>query len=253
MQLRLKKRLLGLEKKRASLNKEKKAVWVNVRIKDTSDSSELTVLEIRKNRGSQPIWETKAGNYFLDVSVKSDCYWRIKILQKQGKALTNEKGQVHIIDKKLDSKKSKGDSSKEADSKADIQRKHEPLKAESADKISSIKKLELYEQNTDSKPEKDSFKIFVIFGDKNGKSIKPSDGVVMNYACKIYRYENRKKGRKIITGKGKLISKRGFTFFFIKLPGINQKIRVLADVTVELPNGKSVRGKRSSTFDPEDY
>ena len=75
----------------------------------------------------------------------------------------------------------------------------------------------------------------------------------MNYACKIYRYENRKKGRKIITGKGKLISKRGFTFFFIKLPGINQKIRVLADVTVELPNGKSVRGKRSSTFDPEDY
>ncbi len=122
-----------------------------------------------------------------------------------------------------------------------------------ADDISSISKLELYEENTDSKPEMDSLKIYVIFGDKHAKRINPLDGITMDYTCKIYSYEGGKKGNKINEDRGKLISERGFTSFVIKMPRIAEKKRVLADVTVKLPDGRTVQGKRSDTFDPEKY
>jgi hypothetical protein len=119
-----------------------------------------------------------------------------------------------------------------------------------AQEIAAIRKLELYEENTDADPAKDSVKVFVVFGDSSGNDVRPPHEAVFPFRATVFEYSNDQQGRQIASTRGQLKSERGFTHFLLKLPGIKAKTRVLAHVQVTMPNGITLEGKRSDTFDP---
>ena len=88
--IRLEGELIRLDKEIASLEEEKNAVSLKVMINDNTGTFKETVLDTRKNRGQLPIKEIKEGNYYLEVSADPDCHWDIKIIEKEGKALSGE-------------------------------------------------------------------------------------------------------------------------------------------------------------------
>ena len=122
-----------------------------------------------------------------------------------------------------------------------------------AQDITAIRKLELYAENTDADPAKDSVKVFVIFGDSNAKDIRPPDGAVFPFKCTIFEYANDQQGRQIGFASGQLKSDRGFLSFLVPLPTVKTKTRVIAHVQATLQNGKVVEGKSTDTFDPHRY
>lgn len=123
-----------------------------------------------------------------------------------------------------------------------------------AQDFQAVKKIELYEENTDADPAKDALKVYVIFGDSNAQDVRPLDGVSFPFKCFIFEYPNDgQQGRQIGYAKGDLKSERGFTSFLVKLPNVKVKTRVLAHVQVTMPNGKVIEGKRSDTFDPNKH
>lgn len=119
-----------------------------------------------------------------------------------------------------------------------------------AQDIQAVKKLELYTENTDADPAKDSVKIFVIFGDSNGNEVRPIDGATFPFKCSIFEYANERQGRLIGSATGQLKSERGFISFLVKLPNIKTKTAVLVHIQVTMPNGKIIEGMKSNTFDP---
>lgn len=121
---------------------------------------------------------------------------------------------------------------------------------ENPNKITTIQKLEIYEENTDADPAKDSAKVFVIFGDSSGGKVRPPNGTVFPVRAAIFEYVDNQQGRQIASMSGQLKSERGFTHFLLKLPGVNKKTRVLAHVHVTMPSGTILEAKRSDTFDP---
>ncbi len=121
------------------------------------------------------------------------------------------------------------------------------------ERVVAIKKLEFYDENTDADPEQDAGKIYVIFGDNTNERVKPPDGLVMRYSCKIYHYNRGEVGSLITSDSGDLISDGGYSSFMIDLSNINSEVKILSDVTVELPNGQILRGKATDRFNPQSY
>jgi len=121
---------------------------------------------------------------------------------------------------------------------------------ETAQNITSILKLELYEENTDADPAKDSVKVFVVFGDSSGGKVRTPDGAVFPFQATIFESVDDQQGRQIASTSGELKSERGFTHFLLKLASVKTKTRLLAHVKVTMQSGKTFEGKRSDTFDP---
>ncbi len=123
--------------------------------------------------------------------------------------------------------------------------------------ITSIKKMEVYEKNTDSDPLNDDVEIYIIFGNSKGKEVRPPDGMAFDYSLTINKYNDSYEagpngilGQQLASSKGKLISVRGFTSIFIKLPQLTTSTRILTQIQVKLPNGNIIVGKDKDNFNP---
>lgn len=123
------------------------------------------------------------------------------------------------------------------------QQKNIKLKNKNDYGITAIKKIEVYETNTDSDPQMDDAKIYVVFGNEKGEDVRPPNGVSFDYSIAIYKLietGNFKevRGQQLAFLKGKLISDNGFTYVFVKLPQLNNRTRLSVETQVRLSSGK---------------
>ncbi len=121
--------------------------------------------------------------------------------------------------------------------------------------ITSIKKIEIYEENTDADPLADDAKIYIVFGNSKGAEVRPPDGMEFDYSITIHEYydsfgQAERIGRKLASSDGKLISERGFTSVFMKMPDIKKSTRIFTETKVTLPNGTVLINNDKDYFNP---
>ena len=121
--------------------------------------------------------------------------------------------------------------------------------------ITSIKKIEIYEKNTDADPLNDDVEIYIVFGNSKGEDVRPPDGMKFDYSLTINKFhdsfgQKERVGQKLASSSGKLISVRGFTSVFIKMPEITTSTKILTHTQVTLPNGTILKNIDRDYFTP---
>ncbi len=121
--------------------------------------------------------------------------------------------------------------------------------------ITSIKKIEIYEKNTDADPLNDDVEIYIVFGNSKGEDVRPPNGMELDYSLTINKLDDsfghkERVGQKLASSNGKLISERGFTSIFIKMPEITTSTRILTHTLVTLPNGTILENIDRDYFTP---
>ena len=76
-----------------------------------------------------------------------------------------------------------------------------------------------------------------------------------DYSLTINKYDDsfgqkERVGQKLASSNGKLISKRGFTSIFIKMPEITTSTRILTHTQVTLANGTILKNIDKDYFTP---
>ncbi len=121
--------------------------------------------------------------------------------------------------------------------------------------ITSIKKIEIYEKNTDADPLNDDVEIYIVFGNSKGEDVRPPNGMELDYSLTINKLDDsfghkERVGQKLASSNGKLISERGFTSIFIKMPEITTSTRIITHTQVALPNGTILKNIDRDSFTP---